>query len=102
MYSCYEDLHFANEYKIYLEEIGMISFSGRELTGLGRVERNDVVKVTTEQREYNPLIPDDMYVIENMDGIVIWQDASGKVYQTEAACSPHLIATSLVEYLSEA
>lgn len=44
---------------------------------------------------------DTMYVIENtgVDGIMIWQDTKGKIYQTKPESKPKKIVDSLAEYI---
>lgn len=93
-------IDFATDYKTYLKEIGLACFDGHELTGICEDPRLDVVHVTKDQRENNPEAPN-CYVIEeaNIDGIVIWQDFSGKIYMTEGNSSPKLIADSLSAYI---
>ena len=65
------DTSFANDYREYLENIGLACFESRELTGLTKTARLDVVSVTKEQRMLNQRIPRDWYVIEetHLDGI---------------------------------
>ena len=43
-----------------------------------------------------------MYVIENtcVDGIIIWQDTKGDIYQTQPNMEPKKIADSMAEYVS--
>lgn len=94
-------LSFATEYRNYVAEFGFVSFSGHELTGICKHKRLDVVAVTTEEWYKNPLIKNTMYVIEktNMDGIIIWQDATGAIYQSSFGAQPIKICNSLVEYI---
>lgn len=93
-------IDFATDYKTYLKEIGLACFDGHELTGICEDPRLDVVHVTKDQRENNPESRS-LYVIEeaNIDGIVIWQDFSGKIYMTEGNSKPKLIADSLSAYI---
>ena len=51
----------------------------------------------------NPFVPDDRYVVENagVDGIIIWQDKMGRIYQTMPNGQKEYIADSLVEYLDK-
>lgn len=95
-------INFAPDYKTYLKEIGLACFDGHELTGICQDPRLDVVHVTKDQRENNPEAPN-CYVIEeaNIDGIVIWQDFSGKIYMTVENSSPKLIADSLSAYIQK-
>ena len=77
-------LKFADDYKTYLRKIGLACFDGHELTGICEDPRLNVVDVTINNQEDNPK-KSSCYVIEeaNIDGIVIWQDASGLIYMTE-------------------
>lgn len=92
---------FADEYKAYLKEFGAIMADGIELTGIAKSEHRNVVSLTEQERALNPNVPHTMYVIENtcVDGIMIWQDTKGKVYQTKPESKPKKIADSLVEYI---
>ena len=94
-------LNFANEYRDYLAEFGSISSKDMELTGIISVEYCNVVSVTKQEWELNPKVPHTMYVIENtcVDGIIIWQDTNGSIYQTTPNAEPLKIASSLEEYL---
>lgn len=92
---------FSKDYHQYLKAIGLALFNGHELTGLTDIARLNVVVVTEEQRALFEIIPSSWYVIEeaNIDGIVIWQDEYGSVYQTAPFSNPVKIAESLVEYV---
>ena len=94
---------FAKDYREYLKEIGLACFDGRELTGLTKNKRLDVVSVTKEQRNIFGENTKDWYVVEetNIDGIVIWQNTSGAVYKTIPNSEPYKIADSLSEYFAE-
>lgn len=93
---------FADEYKEYLSAFGAIMADGIELTGIAKSEHRNVVSLTKKERELNSKVPNTMYVIENtcVDGIIIWQDTAGIVYQTQPNSVPTRIASSLKEYLS--
>lgn len=95
------NLEFSNEFKLYLKAFGIAIFEGHELTGLCDGKRLDVVNNTKEQREFNGFVPSDYYVIEtpNIDGVVIWQNKSGKVFQTMPNGKIELLSKSLYEYL---
>lgn len=95
-------LSFATEYKEYLAEFGAISAKRLELTGIIGVEYCNVVYATQQARELNPKVPCSMYVVENtcVDGIIIWQDASGSIYQSTPSTEPKQIAVSLADYIS--
>ncbi len=92
---------FADDYREYLRGIGLACFDGRELTGLTEIRRLDVVEVTKEQRRLAEGTDLSWYVIEeaNIDGIVIWQDGDGAVYETVCGSNVKIIAASLLEYI---
>lgn len=92
---------FSKEYVEYVTTFGVAIFEGHELTGICDGKRLDVVHNTVEQRRLNPFVPSNWYVIEclDIDGVVIWQDEAGKVYQTLPSGNMVLIGESIVEYL---
>lgn len=96
-------LHFAEDYRDYVYNYGVISARGVELTGVTSFPRLSVVNVTKDEREMNPNIPADMYVIENVaiDGILALQDESGKVYTIAPNEAPKYYCASLEEYLKK-
>ncbi len=59
-----------------------------------------VVDVTIESRELNS-VPNNWYVIEDahIDGVLIWQDETGAVYQTSPGGKQKKIADSLAEFM---
>ena len=61
-----------------------------------------VITQTKKEHELNPKVPNTMYVIENtgVDGIIIWQDTAGAIYQSAPNVEPKKIADSLSAYLS--
>lgn len=67
------------------------------------LKRLDVVCNTREERELNSFVPDDWYVVENagIDGIIIWQDKTGRIYQSMPNGQKEYIANSLAEYLDK-
>ena len=84
------NLLFDKEYREYLLTYGLIMCNGHELTGLGNIDRTNVVLVTRQMKELKCGIPDDWYVLENenMDGAIVWQDAKGNIYfNTKKVCS---------------
>ncbi len=93
---------FAEEYKDYLSEFGAIMADGIELSGIAKAEHRNVVALTKKERELNPNVPNNMYVIENtcVDGIIIWQDNKGEIYQTQPGMKPNRIANSMADYIS--
>jgi len=94
-------LRFADEYIEYLSAFGVASFDGHELTGICDSERLNVVAVTRRERGTVPSLSDDLYVIEqeNIDDAVIWQDASGKIYQTLPDAQTVILCDSLSAYI---
>ncbi|MCR4577105.1 MAG: SMI1/KNR4 family protein [Clostridiales bacterium] len=94
-------VRFSKEYKEFLSSIGVCMFNGHEIVGISQYSGLDVLSTTNEARELNPDVPANFYVIENahFDGIYIWQDETGAVYQTYPNCQPKKIADSLYEYL---
>lgn len=95
-------VRFADEYKEYLKAFGAVIADGIELTGIAKSEHRNVVSLTKKERELNSKVPNTMYVIENtcVDGIIIWQDTEGVVYQTSPNTEPAKIASSLYEYIT--
>ena len=93
---------FSEDYKEYLCTFGAILADGIELTGIANSEHRNVVLVTKQERGLNAEVPHSMYVIENtyIDGIIIWQDSEGIVYQSSPNSKPEQIAKSLSEYVS--
>lgn len=91
-------LKFSNEYKECLKEFGYIGAYATELTGI-----YDVVSVTKREWKLNPNVPHNMYVIEEAgDGIIIWQDASGYIYETLTGNDkPNKIESSLYNYIKK-
>lgn len=93
-------LKFAADYRKYVAAFGAISFESHELTGICSSKRLSAVDVTIKERR-NCEVPEDWYVIEqaNIDGIVIWQDASGSVYQTGPGAKQKRLCKSLAAYI---
>lgn len=96
-------LRLAEEYKEYLQTFGAVMADNVELTGATKSQNRNVVSVTQREWKANPLIPHTMYVVENVgiDGIIIWQDTSGNIYQSMPNCQAEKIAGSLADYLEE-
>lgn len=95
-------LRFSDEYKKYLSTFGAIMADGIELTGIAKSEHRHVVSVTQQEWKLNANVPHTMYVIENtgIDGVIIWQDNHGIVYQTSPNSQPKKLASSLNEYVA--
>lgn len=95
-------ISFAKDYREYLKDIGLACFDGHELTGLTNMARLDVVVVTKERRKQSGEVPASWYVVEEagIDGIVVWQDSDGVVYETAFRSKGKKIAESLSEYIA--
>ena len=95
------DLTFSDEYKTYLYEFGITAISGHELTGISDSNNTNVKDVTEEEWQYNNLVSHSLYVVEKtgIDGIVIWQNQKGEIYQTFQGTSPVKIYNSLYEFI---
>ena len=95
-------LSFSDDYREYLLYFGAVSAKSIELTGIIDAECYNVISATKQSWELNPKVPHSMYVIEDtyIDGIIVWQDTAGTVYQTQPNSAPTRIASSLKEYLS--
>ena len=92
---------FSKEFKLYLKTYGIVAFDGRELTGLSKAKRTNVVDVTEANRDRFELIPKDAYVVEetNFEGAVVWQKPDGEIICSFPDNSVHHLADSLQEYL---
>lgn len=95
-------LKFALDFKECLREFGAVSVGGHELTGFSADKNLDVVEVTQKNWKKNN-VGKNLYVIEeaHIDGIVIWQDSDGTVYETTQNSIAIKIASSLSEYISK-
>lgn len=94
---------FSSDYYTYLQNYGCASFYGHELTGICNFPRLNVVDVTIEERASNSQVPQNLYVVEeaNIDGMVIWQSASGEIYQSLPGKELKKIANSLSDYIDQ-
>lgn len=97
------NVNFADDYIKYVKKYGVISAKGIELTGVTSYKRLSVVFITKKERNINPNIPANMYVIENIaiDGIIALQDETGKVYTVTPNKTPKLSYNSLSEYIEK-
>ena len=95
------NIEFNEEYKQYLSVFGFVSFIGHEITGICSSPGSNVVFVTEQEREMNPSIPLDWYVIEQtgIDGIVLWQSNDGKIYKSFPNALPICVSESLTDYI---
>lgn len=93
-------VRFAKDYIEYLLTFGVASFEGHEFTGICKSKRLNVVDVTKDERKHS-LYADKMYVIEqtNIDGIIIWQDENGYIYQSSPNGNPICICNTLTDYI---
>ena len=94
------ELKFAADYRQYVTAFGAVSYECHELTGVCNSKRLNVVDVTIKERSRID-VPGDWYVLEqaSIDGIVIWQDASGAVYQTSPGSKQKRVCKSLAAYI---
>ena len=94
-------LHFADDYREYLLAFAIASSDGHEFTGICNSKRLNVIDVTIAAKNSNPSIPRDWYVLEdaNMDGIIIWQNKTGSIFQTQPNRETVKISDSICEYL---
>jgi hypothetical protein len=94
-------LTFSNEYKNYLSCFGFALFEGHEFTGICKAKRLNVVDVTKLEQEINQNVPNDWYVVEqlNIDGVTIWQSTTGEIYQSAPNTVPIKIFDSFMEYV---
>lgn len=94
-------VHFANDYYAYVQVFGVAVAAGHEFTGICNSKRLNVVDVTLSEKGITPDVPHDWYVLEeaNIDGIVIWQNSAGEVFQTQPGRKPIKIAASICDYL---
>lgn len=94
-------LPLAEEYKEYILKYGAILADDVELTGVAKSKNRDVIQVTKREWALNGKVKHNMYVVENVgvEGIIIWQDGTGKIYESEPNHAVIKIADSLAEYL---
>ena len=94
-------LEFSEEYKEYLRHFSIAAYRGHELTGITKSPRLHVVAVTLAEKERDPEIPSDLYVIErtNVEEIVIWQKATGEIFCSGPNQPLEQFCNSLNEYI---
>lgn len=92
---------FSSEYREYLKQYGAISFGCHELTGLNVDDYLSVVSVTKEERKNDINFPSELIVIENIgiEGLLILQDSTGKIYEYSSYKGMKKIFNSLSEYI---
>ena len=56
-----------------------------------------------ERRDNNTLVPNDLYVIEqiHIDNFVIWKNGTGEIYQSSVNSNIIKIVNSFIEFLDE-
>ncbi|WP_281530097.1 SMI1/KNR4 family protein [Campylobacter hominis] len=94
-------LPLAKDYKEYLLNFGAIMANDIELTGIAKSKNRNVVEVTKREWNLNRKIKHNLYVVENIgiDGIIIWQDSSGSIYESKPNYEAKKIANNLLEYI---
>ena len=94
-------LSFAADYREFLSVVGACMVNGHEIVGICPFADMQVVPVTLAERENNPTVPQNWYVLEqaHIDGITIWQDETGTIYQLAPNATPSKLADGLLEYL---
>lgn len=94
------ELNFSTDFRECIKAFGSFSIEGHEIVGVCDSDRLNVVFVTKQEKSRNN-VSSNWYVIEQLhiDGIVIWQDENGVVYQSQPNKDPVKIANSLLEYL---
>ena len=95
---------FAPEYREYTSSFGAVSLGGKEYTGAVKPANLNVVGVTKSARSITPSAKANWYVVmdPHFDGVIIWQDGEGKIYQTAPGTVPKEVAKSLAEYMFKA
>ena len=94
-------LSFSKEFRDYTLSYGAICIDGTELTGVVDDPDLDVVRTTISARNITPQASPDWYVVRDphIDGIIIWQNKEGAIYQTAPGTAPKEIYDSLATYL---
>ena len=95
-------VQFAKDYKEMLAAVGACICRGHELMGISSFADMSTYQATVEQRQLNPSIPSDWYIIERtgMDGVMVFQAGDGVVYQISPNQPPVKIADTLSDYLN--
>lgn len=93
-------LSFASDFRRYLTDYGQLTINEHEFTGILMQNYSNVVKATNAELQYikhNKKI----YVVEllGVDGIVIWQDEDGKIFQGKPGGELTEISPSFSAYL---
>lgn len=95
-------LRFAEDFRELLLNYGQLEIEIHEITGVVLDNFLNVVVATIDERQYTHSDTEKMYVIENLgfDGLVIWQNTSGEIFQTvpDKSVKPEKIYDSLCDY----
>ena len=77
-------LCFSEEYRQYLSAFGAAWSDIIAISGITDDDAYSVVSLTNRLRKVNPGISPTFYAIEDVgvDGLVIWQDHTGSIYQS--------------------
>jgi hypothetical protein len=95
------NLKFADDYREYLSVLGAVWSDIITVSGIIDDEDFGVVNLTSKLRPFYQ-IPLSFYVIEDVgvDGLVIWQDETGAIYQSIPCQEPPTrIHNNLSDYL---
>ena len=97
------ELRFADEYREFISSYGSACANGHEFLGIGESEQTGIVKSTIKEKEKNPNVSSDMYLIENygIDSLKIWQNSKGELFQTVGKGVPIRIDIGLCEFVKE-
>ena len=96
-------LQFSDEYREYLSLWGIAAFDGHELTGITESCRLDVVTATTKAKKRYPMLPANLYVIEetNIEEVIVLQDTTGTIYGIGPNHQLEVIDSSLSDYIKK-
>ena len=94
-------IKFSPEYSIFLRNFGNMLYNHNEILGLNADHFDDCVSWTSEAREEDETVPEEMYVISTagIDGILYLQDTDGIVYKHLPFGKCTKVAESLEEFI---
>lgn len=96
-------IKFAADYRELLVHLGQFDIGNHEYTGVEFDNYLNIVVATQDERAFTYSSTKDMYVIEYLgfDGIVIWQNSRGEIFQTipNNEVKPEKIYDSFQEYI---
>ena len=95
-------LSFSSDYIEFLHNIGACICFEHEINGLTDTNILNVISLTKEQKALYPQTSSSWYAIEDthMDGMIIWQDSNGCIYQAAPNDPPKKIASCLSDLLN--